>query len=158
MTYTAGIPKEYKAANQQVLNTLLAGVNRGATQYGGQLSAGTNPLSSRAAGIMQSLMGSGSHQGGGAGGYAPTYTPSLVPGGGGHDKGNGGGGYDNVVVRPVDGWRGNLGDQPGNPSDPANGGGDGSGKRDRPGDPGRRNSAYSTISSILPYLMAQNRR
>jgi hypothetical protein len=83
MTYTAGIPKEYKAANAKVLAAMLSGMSSGATKYGGQLSAPQDQLSLQAANIMSQLMGNQS--------YNAYKRPVMSGGGGGIGTGSGGG-------------------------------------------------------------------
>lgn len=72
--YTAGIPKEYTALNNQLQALLKSKMSSGATQYSGQVAAPLDQLQSQASNIMSQLMYGTGHGGqfptSGGGGYS----------------------------------------------------------------------------------------
>jgi hypothetical protein len=59
---TSGTPKDVAGLRQALIGKLSSGINQGATKYGGQLSAGVDPMQTAGADMISKLMGYGGYK------------------------------------------------------------------------------------------------
>lgn len=56
-----GTPKDVAGLRAALINMLAGGTSTGATKYGGQINAGTNPLQTQGASMLMNMMGKGNY-------------------------------------------------------------------------------------------------
>jgi hypothetical protein len=60
--FNSGTPKDVAGLRQALIGKLSSGINQGATKYGGQLSAGVDPMQTAEADMISKLMGYGGYK------------------------------------------------------------------------------------------------